>query len=236
MKNKGSCLTDSDNIFITVALWISMIALFTTALTLPMLPDQVTIFYKTTDMDTEYYSKYNNLLIVFVSIIPAVIIVAAALLRRFGKMQHNFQSITLFSIVLSCCMSGICIYGIMMQFDATSSIRDINTLNLIALGLSAFFSIGSSVCPTIIHSPVYKAGATKRKKFTAYVADSLARYWNVAAYGFLLTGIIGVFIAGAYAFIPTAVSFAAYVAFLIAISVTHMKKGAENDLYAPSEN
>lgn len=231
MKNKGSLLTDSDKIFITIALWISMVALFATALTLPMLPDQVTIFYKTTDMDVEYYSKYNNLMLVFVSIIPAVIMIAAALLRHFGKMQHNFQSITLFSIVLSACMSGICIYGIMKQFDASSSIRNANTLSLIALCLSAFLSIGSAVVPTVIHSPAYAAGATKRKAYTSFLGDSLARYWFVGSSGFLLTGIVGSFIVGAMAFIPVAVCFAACVTFVLVISRQHMKHGIEVALY-----
>ncbi len=231
MKNKASNLTDSDKIFITIALWISMIALFVTALTLPMLPDHVTIFYKTTDMNAEYYSKNNNLLIVFVSIIPAVIIIAAALLRHFGRMKHNFQSITLFSIVLSCCMSGICIYGIMKQFDSTSSISDVNTLSLIALCLSALFSIGSSLAPTIIHSPAYRAGATKRKLFTEFLTDTLARYWCIGASGFLLTGIIGSFIVGALSFIPVAAFLAVYVVFVLVMTVKHMKQGIENALY-----
>ncbi len=231
MNNKSNNLTDSDKIFITVALWISMVALFVTALTLPMLPDEVTIFYKTTDMNAEYYSKYNNLLIVFVSVIPAVIIIAAALLRYFGKMKHNFQSITLFSIVLSCCMSGICIYGIMKQFDSTSSIRDVNTLSLIALCLSVLFSVGNAIAPTIVHSPAYRARATKRKLFTEFLFDSLARYWSIGASGFLLSGIVGSFIVGALSFIPVSVFLVAYVTFIIVMTVRHMKQGLESAFY-----
>ncbi|MCH5160543.1 MAG: hypothetical protein J1G04_00780 [Clostridiales bacterium] len=227
MKHKRSLLTDSDKIFITVALWISMIALFATALTLPMLPDMVTIFYKTTDMEVEYYSKYNNLLIVFVSIFPAMIMIVAGLLRRFGKMQHNFQSITLFCIVLSGSLSGICIYGIMQQFDASNSVRSIDTLNMISLCISAVISIFSSLIPTIVHTPSYKAGEVNRSARRIAMDESLDKYWNVAAYGFLCTGIVGVFITGALSFIPVAAYFVACIVFLIVVTAKQMKHNGE---------
>ena len=80
MIQKKNGLNDSDKILVTVALWISAITLFATALSLPMLPDKVTIFYRPSEMVTagEYYSKYNNLFIILISVIPAIIIFISA--------------------------------------------------------------------------------------------------------------------------------------------------------------
>lgn len=49
MTLKKNGLNDSDKILVTVALWLSMATLFMTALTLPMLPPNVMIFYRTAD-------------------------------------------------------------------------------------------------------------------------------------------------------------------------------------------
>ena len=157
--------------------------------------------------------------------------VAAVLLRHFGKMQHNFQSIMLFSIVLSGCMSGICIYGIMKQFDSTQLIREVNTLSLISLCLAAILSIGSSAMPTVVHSPAYKARVTKRKAFTSYLGDAFARYWNVGSSGFLIIAIAGVFIVGALSFIPVAVGIVAYLTFIFVMAAKHAKEGIEREIY-----
>ena len=106
MNQRKNGLNDSDKIFVTIALWIACIALFATSLTLPMLPDKVTIFYQplassVTDNGGEFYSKYNNLLLILTSLIPASIVLVTAFLKRRNRLQNNFMSIVLFSIMLS---------------------------------------------------------------------------------------------------------------------------------------
>ncbi len=218
-------VNDFDKIFITFSLWTAMISLFATALTLPMLPDQVYIFYKTTDMDAESYSKYNNLLTVLSSFIPALIVLVAASLRKRNKMQHNFMSIMLFCIALSICMAGVNIYGLCMQLAASSSVRYADNNAIIAMCIGLFLSMLFAVLPTVFHSPKYVAGAESRPLNVTYVMETFDRFWNVGAYGFLIMSIIASFLINGYSYIPIAVGIVAYGVFMIVMCVRRIKKG-----------
>ncbi len=94
---------------------MSALALFATALSLPMLPDLVSIFYLPKEGAAgDTFSKYNNLLLILASVIPALIIIISSTLKQRNKLQNNFLSIMLFSIMLSLCMGSVMIYGILM--------------------------------------------------------------------------------------------------------------------------
>ncbi len=213
MRNKTAGLNDSDKIFVTVALWIAAVSLFATSLTLPMLPNRVTIFYKPIDSDVEYFSKYNNLLIVLATVIPAAIILIAASLRKRNRLQHNFPSIMLFGIMLSVCMSGVTIYGIAQQFSASGSTKTLDGLTLAASICCFVLSILSSVIPMIINSQKETAYSPAVEKTFAL----LVRRWNFGAYGFLLTGAVCSFLTSGYAFIPLA-AYAVFVAVFMIVT------------------
>ena len=151
---KKNGLLDSDKVIVTVALWIACIVVFATALTLPMLPERVTIFYRPTEMDLpDYYSKYNNILLILMSIIPVAIILATAFFKQRNRLQSNFISLVMFSIMLSLLISSVIIFGITEQFDASSSVQKINFNALAAIVILFVFSVTSAVVPAILHSP-----------------------------------------------------------------------------------
>lgn len=227
MKNKIGYMNDSDKIFVTIALWIAAVSLFATALTLPMLPNQVTIFYKTVDVDTEFFSKYNNLLIVLASVIPIGIILAAAALRRRGKMTYNFTSIMLFSIILSACFGGVTIYGIIQQFHASSAVARTDNNAVIALTASFIVSFAASVIPAFFHSRMFAASVERRTERALAFCSILDCYWYVGTYVFLLSGAACSFLVGGFAYIPLAVAVVFVVTFLAVKTRIALKRKAK---------
>lgn len=227
MTKRRTGMNDFDNIFVTIALWVSMMALFATSLTLPMLPSQVAIFYKPTDMDIDYYSKYNNLLNVLFSVIPALIIIVAASLRKHNKLPRNFISIILFCIMISLCMGGVTIYGISRQFSATSGHRNISEHTLIMLAITVFMSIAFAVSPMMQHIPAQVAKANKRSQKQIFFWDAVDRYWNIGAYGYLATGVFASFIPGPFTYIPLALFFIGNTTFIIVKARLNRLKSAE---------
>lgn len=213
LKKKG--MNDSDKVFTTVALWIAMISLFATALSLPMLPGKVTIFYKPEGMDVEYYSKYNNLLIVLTSVIPVAIIVIASQLRRYGKISHNFTSILLFSIILSAAFASANIYGIIQQFHSSSAIARVDTHALIALTVAFILSFVSACLPMFFHSKTFKASADRHNDATLDFCSTLEKFWYVGAFLFLLSAVASSFCTYLFAYISLAASTLGYIVFLI---------------------
>lgn len=204
MQTKNGFL-DSDKVLVTVALWIASLSIFFMALTLPMLPSDVTIFIKPTDgiFADEYYSKYNNLLLVLTAVIPIAVIVVAAILKRRNRAINNYISINLFAIMLSLCMSGVIVYGISEQFGANVSVDSINIHSVITVLLCALFSVFSSVMPTIVHG----------KKSTAPYPAVTAERWYIPAFGYLVCAI-------ACSFIPDAYSYIVFGAMLLAKEIT----------------
>ncbi len=227
MSNKRNGLNDFDNIFVTIALWISMAALFATSLTLPMLPSEVTIFYKPTDFNISYYSKYNNLLNTFFSVIPAAIIILAASLKKHYKITRNFTSIILFCIMFSACVGGVVIYGISKQFSANETLKSVDVNTLISLILSAFFSFCFAVIPLILHTPFQMVKKTKRSVNEACFLEELENHWNVGTYGYLVAGIMVSFIPGIFAYIPlTAFTVGLIVFFIVKTKIDLDRKTA----------
>ena len=216
---KKNGLNDSDKILVTVALWITALSAFLTALTLPMLPAKVAIFYRPADDAIgEYYSKYNNLLLILTSVIPAAIIIITALLKRRHRLQNNFISIMLFSIMLSLCMSGVIAYGISEQFDASSSVNTVNQHALIVMCMAFVLSIGCALTPMIIHTPVLGDSLANDVRFKWKLARAADWLWNVGAYGFLITAVVCVFVPDAYCYVPIAAWFIAYITTLLVIA------------------
>ena len=206
MRNGNDRLEDSDKIFVTVVLWIAAIAIFATALTLPMLPDRVTIFYQPVDFEIQSYSKYNNLLLVLVSVIPAGIVLTGTALKKRGKISRNFTSVLLFCVMLSVCMGGVTIYGIMKQFDSSSLIKRVDTHQIIVLSVCFLLSMVAAVMPMLTHTDKFAAKANKRTMYQTYLYITADRFWNIGAYGFLLCSIVSAFVPGYYAYIPLGVT------------------------------
>lgn len=236
MKQKHNGLEDSDKIFITVALWIATLAIFVTALTLPMLPSKVNIFYQPVDMEIQAYSKYNNLLLMLVSVIPMAIVLITASLKKHNKIRRNFPSVLLFCVILSVCMGGVTIYGIMQQFDASNSIRNINVHQIIMLSVCFLISIVTATAPSLIHTDRFAAKSGKRSMYTTYIYITLERFWNIGAYGFLLCAIIGVFVPDYYTYIPLAISCVAYFIAVLSIAKASMRHRLEVVLFDSIEN
>lgn len=215
---KKNGLNDSDKVFVTVALWISSIVIFATAFTLPMLPDKVTIFYRPAETNLpDYYSKYNNLLLILMSLIPAAIILVTAFFKRRNKLQNNFISIMLFSIMLSLLISCVIIYGITEQFDSSSSVKSMNFHALAATVILFVFSVLSALAPMILHSAAYADGMANGTGFKWCVWRAVVKYWNAGAYGFLLTAVLCVFTPDAFCYIPMIASILAYGVFALAM-------------------
>lgn len=212
---KRNGLNDSDKVFVTAALWISSVVIFATALTLPMLPDKVTIFYRPETSDlADYYSKYNNLLLILMSLIPAVIILATALLKRRNKLQNNFISIMLFCIMLSLLISSVIIYGITEQFDASSSVKSLNFHALATIAILFMFSLLAALAPMILHDPSFADGLQSGTGYKWSITRIIAKNWNIGAYGFLVGAIVCVFTPEYYCYIPMIACVVAYLVFL----------------------
>lgn len=226
MQNKNG-LIDSDKVFVTVALWIACIVVFATALTLPMLPSRVTIFYRPAETATaQYYSKYNNILLILMSLIPAVIILVTALLKRRNRLQNNFISIMMFCIMLSILMSSVIIYGITEQFDSNSSIKSMNFHALATTAILFVFSMLSALSPMTLHSALSADELYNENGYRWSVFRAMAKYWNYGAYGFLLGAVACVFTPDAYCYIPMIFCVVAYAVFLLAMGNKNANKSA----------
>lgn len=229
MKKTG--LNDSDKLFVTAALWISAMSLFAAAITLPMLPDDVTIVYKSVIDTKDFYSKYNNLLTSLCSAIPAIIILITAALRARNKLVSNFPSIMIFCIILSACMGGVTIYGISRQMQASGIVRGMDNYIAIAITASIILSAVFVFMPMCVHSKRYTARSETRRVYAVFVGATLDRYWNVGAYGFLVAAIICSFIPGPLTFIPLATAVAAHTIFVLSASYVTMKHSMETRIY-----
>lgn len=217
MKQKKNGLNDSDKVLITIALWICAIALFVATLSLSMLPERVTIFVTPETENAEYYSKYYNILIILTALVPAAIVLVTAFIKKRNRLQNNFLSIALFSIMLALCMNSVIIYGILQQFDANKAVKLINFYALSVIVISFVLSVLCSLTPMIF-----------RNKLAAYQADTtlksrpivnLCRFWNFGAYGFLLCAIVGSFVPGAYGYIVLAVTAIALTVIVFCVKV-----------------
>ncbi len=216
--NKKNGLNDSDKILVTIALWLCAATLFVTALTLPMLPSQVTIFYRPLDMkDVESYSKYNNLLLILITLIPVVIIFIIAGLKQRNRLQNNFISLMLFGIMLAISMSSVIIYGISQQFDSSSSIQNVNIHGIITISVSFVLSMASSAAPFFVNRRRHKKHGATPSRLGLY----LDKCWYVGAYGFLLTAIVCAFVPDYFAYIPLATGVAACVVCALAYKPKH---------------
>lgn len=212
MSNTRNGLTDSDKIFVTVALWISAVTLFATALSLPMLPDTITMFYPPADTDGDFFSKYNNLLLIIMSVIPATIVIVTSELKSRHRLQNNFMSMVLFSIMLAVTLAGVVIYGIRQQFDASSTVRSVNWHGVGCILVLFVFAILSAVTPTIVHSRNYNSPDAQWRVRLASNAD---KYWSAGVYTFLICAIVCAFVPGPFCYIPFGLCVAAYLCFLL---------------------
>lgn len=233
-----SGLTDIDKILVTVALWLAGVSLFAAAITLYMLPDDVTIVYNIEINQPEYSSKYYNLILSLTSFIPAAIIIVAMLLKKHNRLRNNFISVIILGIMLSVCMSGIVVYGISKQFESidptlhpADGLNRINVHVFISLSVCGLLSLLSSSMPLIVHSRTYAAGKAKRGVFTMFMSRWLADNWGVGAFGFLITGIACSFITDVYSYIPIA-AFALVMLITVPVcAYKEMKLGAEIEAY-----
>lgn len=227
-------LLDTEKILVTFALWLSAVALFAAAVTLPMLPDYVAMYYHPENMPDELTSKYNNLLLTVSSVIPAVIILIAMALKMRHRLHNNFVSIIIVGIMLALCMSGIVIYGIMRQMGAVDPLVGINKIDvnvLISLSVCAVLSMLSAGLPFMIHSPIFTARAAKRKLFVTFFFEWLSEYWMVGAFGYLLTAIACSFVPDFYTYIPLGV-FTLFMAIFVPVcAYKKMKNRAELELF-----
>lgn len=222
---KKNGLNDSDKVFVAVALWIASIVIFATALTLPMLPNKVTTFYHPSELHLpDYYSKYNNLLLILMSLIPVSIILITAFFKRRNRLQNNFISIMLFSIMLSLLISSVIIFGITEQFDSSSSVKSINFHALATTVLLFVLSVSISFTPMIFHGKRFTDKLANDPGYKWSVLRAVVKYWNVGAYGFLLTAVACVFTPEAFCYIPLVVCVAAYAIFVMAVGNKHARQ------------
>lgn len=217
MKQRKNGLNDSDKVLITVALWICAIALFVATLSLPMLPDRVTIFVTPETENVEYYSKYYNILIILTALAPAAIVLVTAFIKKRNRLQNNFLSIVLFSIMLALCMNSVIVYGILKQFDASKAVKLINFYSLSVIIITFVLSVLCSLLPMILRGKLEacQAGTTLKSRFVV----NICRFWNVGAYGFLLCAIIGSFIPSAYGYIALAVAVISVIVFMLCVKL-----------------
>lgn len=217
MKLKKNGLNDSDKVLITIALWICAIALFVATLSLPMLPDHVTIFAPPETEEAHYYSKYYNLLIILTALAPAAIVLVTAFIKKRNRLQNNFLSIVLFSIMLALCMNSVILYGMLKQFDASKAVKLINFYALSVIVISFVLSVLCSLMPMILRKKLAECqtGSTLKSRFVV----NLCRFWNCGAYGFLICAIIGSFIPSAYGFLALAVMVIAVIVFMLCVKV-----------------
>ncbi len=209
MKKRGE-LNDSDKIFVTVALWIACITVFVVALSLYMLPADVSIIV-VKDGLAGGNSKFNNLILMLASAVTAAIVIISAQLKRRGKMQRNFASIMLFSIMLSLCMGGVIIYGIINQFVASGVQQSVNYNGLIVLFTAFALSVVSACFPKIVHTEKYEARAPSAARRV------LETRWAVGSYGYILVAVACCFVPGFFVYIPFAAAVAVHVLYLIAV-------------------
>ncbi len=228
---KKSGLNDSGKILVTAALWMAAISLFATAITLPMLPDSVTIVYKAVMVKEDFYPKYNNLLTSLCSVIPAAIILIVAALRARNKIISNFTSIMIFSIMLSVCMGGVTIYGITRQMAASGCVRSLDDCTVIAVTASAILSAVFAFMPMVLHSKRFLARMASRKVYSVFVCNILETNWNVGAYGFIVVGIFCAFVPGPLTFVPLALGIAAQITFVLVAARVSLRRSAETKMY-----
>ncbi|MDE5592600.1 MAG: hypothetical protein K2I75_01555 [Clostridiales bacterium] len=225
--NKKNGLNDSDKVFVAVALWIASIVIFATALTLPMLPNKVTTFYRPAESHLpDYYSKYNNLLLILMSLIPASIILVTAFFKRRNKLQNNFISLMLFCIMLSLLISSVIIFGITEQFDSSSTVKFVNFHALASIVLLFALSVFISFAPMIFHGKRFADRLENGESYKWSVARAVVKYWNVGAYGFLLAAVACVFTPEAFCYIPLVVCVIAYGVFVLAVGNKHARQSA----------
>lgn len=216
MTLKKNGLNDSDKIVVTVALWISAVTLFITALTLSMLPHHIMIFNLTGDDTTlEPLSKYNNLFLILVALIPMIIMLVAAALKRHNLLQNNFMSVMLFSIMLSISVSSVVVYGIFQQFHSSSAIDIVNVHGIVNIAIAFVLSLFCSVFPTINHRPKAIEKSATRKGLCARLVENADKFWSVGAYGFLALAVCSAFIPGAFSYIPVSFGIVAEIVFLL---------------------
>lgn len=224
---KKNGLNDSDKVFVAIALWIASIVIFATALTLPMLPNKVTTFYRPAESNLpDYYSKYNNLLLILMSLIPAVIILVTAFFKRRNRLQNNFISVMLFSIMLSLLISSVIIFGITEQFDSSSSVKYFNFHALATTVLLFVLSVLCAFAPMIAHGRRFADRLKNGNGYRWSVMRAVVKYWNVGAYGFLLTAILCVFTPEAFCYIPMIACIAAYIVFVLAVGNKNANQSA----------
>lgn len=214
MQPKKNGLNDSDKILITVALWICSIALFVATLSLPMLPERVTIFATPDNADAQYYSKYYNLALILTAIVPAAIVLISAVIKKRNRLQNNFLSITFFCIMLALCMNSVIVYGILKQFDASKAVKLINFHALSVVIVAFLLSLLCALFPKILRG-AYAYRPQQNKTVKTRLAENLCRYWNVGAYGFLVCAIVGSFIPSAYGYIVLAASIVIIMIFML---------------------
>lgn len=226
---KKSGLIDSDKVLIAFALWTACVVVFATALTLPMLPNMVTIFYRPTEIETDmphYYSKFNNLLLILMSLIPVLVISTTAFFKRRNKMQNNFISIMMFSIMLSVLMSSVIIYGITEQFDSSSSVQAFNFSALYSIVILFVLSMLSAFIPSAIHSKPMIDKCNNGSNYKWSILHAMSDFWYIGAFGFLIGAVVCAFIPGAYAYIVPSACVVAYAVFILVIGHKTMRKNA----------
>ena len=227
--HKKDGLNDSDKILVTIALWICAATMFVTALTLPMLPSQVTIFYRPLDTVTadESYSKFNNLFLILITLIPTAIALIIAALKQRNRLQNNFISLMLFDIMLAISMSSVIIYGISQQFDSSSSVKDVNLHGIIAIAVAFVFSVVSSTAPLTVHRRKNSANNKTHSAFMARIGIFVDKYWAVGAYGYLVAAIFCAFVPDYFAYIPLAAGVVAYAVCVLVYKPSVKAVGAE---------
>ncbi|MBD5132494.1 MAG: hypothetical protein HDT28_07925 [Clostridiales bacterium] len=212
MLHKKSGLNHSDKIFVTMAMWIAAIVIFATALTLPMLPNMVAIFqYPVEDGPLpELSSKFNNLLLIIMWVIPALIIGVCTWLRLKNRLQNNFVSIILFSIILSCSFSVVVIYGISRQFVSSSTVQMVNIHALVCICVLFVLSMTSAAMPKIYHAERFNYKRAVNE-FTHRLRVNTDKFWYVGAAGYLIAAVACAFIPSFYGYIVLAAFIAAHV-------------------------
>lgn len=206
---KKDGLNNSDKALITVALWMCAIALFVVALSLPMLPNDVSIFAM-----NEHYSKFYNLLLLLFPLIPAAIILISASFKKRNRLQNSFLSISLFCIMMSICFDSIIIYGVMKQFASSSSVQLVNFHALATIIVSFVLSMLFAVLPAMLSKTVDSIAARDLKGFKYRLALNIYRFWNIGAYGYFLCAIATALIPRIYCYIPLVICVVVYAVFL----------------------
>ncbi|MCH5351465.1 MAG: hypothetical protein J1F39_05820 [Clostridiales bacterium] len=225
MKNEKNSLNDSDRLIVAVALWLALVPLFATSLTLPMLPKSIQ--NAVVAFDPQVYSKYGNLLIVFASVAPVAVVLIAAMLKKRSRIQRRFVSMIIFCVMLSVCMSGLAIFGINRQFVSLPKEKPLDLYTLFAVILSLLLSVACTLIPRIFHTEKFLSRSTSRSPMSAELANILDRFWNIGAYGYMIVGAVASFISSPLAFIPPAAATLLYIALLLIFASNKSKHKAE---------